>query len=86
MLATGQALPDMPHGVRYAPGGEVVVTKLSEQLRARNFSRAVLLAEPIMPMPTLGDSGYHPDEFDEDGQLWFREHIGPSRLLDEGQS
>lgn len=81
MLTTGQALPDMPNGGRLEPGGEVVVTKLGNQLRQRDFSGTILLVAPVLSTA----DGLHPDEFDETGQLWFREHLGPSRL-DEGQS
>lgn len=81
-LATGQALPDMPNGGRLEPGGVVVVTKVSEHLRQRDFSAAVLLVQPALSPA----DGYHPDEFDETGQLWFREHIGPSRLADEANA
>lgn len=79
MFATGQALPDMPNGGQLAPGGEVIVTKISEHLRQRDFRNAMLLIQPALSTA----DGLHPDEFDESGQLWFREHIGPSNLPDE---
>ena len=41
MLATGQALPDMPHGGRLEPGGYVVVRRVSDDLRIRDFTAAV---------------------------------------------
>lgn len=78
MLSTGQALPDMPNGCRYEPGGQVVVTKLSEHLRARDFTGTILFAAPVLS----ATDGYHPDEFDASGQFWFREHLTPR---DEGQ-
>lgn len=77
MLVTGRELPDMPLGVRYEPAGEVVVTKVNEHLRERNFSAAMLLAYPVLPEPKQGDIGYHDDEFDQDGRMWFREHAAP---------
>lgn len=79
MLSTGQALPDMPNGGELVPGGEVRVTKRSEHLRERDFSGALLLAAPVLSVA----DGYHPDEFDQTGQLIFREHFGPSRLPGE---
>ena len=79
MLSTGQALPDQPNGCAYEPGGVVVVTKMSDVLRQRDFSGAILLAAPALSPA----DGYHPDEFDASGQMIFREHIGPSRLPDE---
>lgn len=74
MLSTGQALPDMPNGGQLAPGGHVIVTKISNELRRRDFSHTMLLVAPALSPA----DGYHPDEFDETGKLWFREHIGPS--------
>lgn len=79
MLSTGQALPDMPNGCAYEPGGLVTVTKISDVLRQRDFRNAILLAAPALSPA----DGLHPDEFDETGQLWFREHLGPSRLPEE---
>lgn len=73
MLSTGQALPDMPNGGQLAPGGHVIVTKISNELRRRDFSHTMLLVAPALSPA----DGYHPDEFDETGKLWFREHIGP---------
>ena len=73
MLSTGQALPDMPNGGQLEPAGQVVVRKLTEVLRVRDFSAAVLLVAPVLSYA----DGLHPDEFDETGQLWFREHVGP---------
>lgn len=79
MLVTGQGLPDAPNGAVYEPGGEVIVTEVAPGLRRRDFKNAVLLAAPALSTA----DGYHPDEFDETGQMWFREHIGPSRLPNE---
>lgn len=83
MLVTGRALPDMPLGVRYEPAGEVTVTKINEDIRERNFSAAMLMAYPVLPEPKHGDIGYHRDEFNEDGQLWFREHVAPGEPHDD---
>jgi hypothetical protein len=82
MLATGQELPDMPHGVRYEPAGEVVVRKLSDGLRARDFSGAILLAQPVLSPSIEAEANYDADEYDEYGVRWFREHLSPT---DEGQ-
>ncbi|MGP4058927.1 hypothetical protein ACTWP6_29640 [Mycobacterium sp. 4D054] len=82
MLATGQALPDMPNGGQLEPGGQVIVTQVAPGLRERNFKDAVLLMAPALSAA----DGYHPDEFDETGQMWFREHLGPSRLPDESRN
>lgn len=82
MLATGQELPDMPHGVRYEPAGEVVVRKLSDGLRARDFSGAILLAQPVLSPSIEAEANYDADEYDEHGVRWFREHLSPT---DEGQ-
>lgn len=77
MLATGQGLPDMPNGGRYEPGGQVVVTKVTGELRRRNFSDAVLFAQPVLSPPAdSADEGYDADEYDADGQHIFREHFG----------
>ncbi len=77
LLATGQALPDMPMGVSYEPSGEVKVCKVSGDLRLRDFSGVVLLAAPVLEPPADGDAGYDDDEFDESNQRWFREHGRP---------
>ena len=82
MLSTGQALPDMPHGGRYEPGGEVVVTKLSARLRQRDFTGAVMWAQPVLSPPNEVEGAYDADEYDEYGVRWFREHLSPT---DEGQ-
>lgn len=79
MLVTGRALPDMPLGVRYEPAGEVTVTKINEDIRERNFSAAMLLAAPALSTA----DGYHPDEFDASGQMWFREHLAPGAPHDD---
>lgn len=83
MLATGQALPDMPMGVSYQPGGEVTVRKMGNDLRTRDFSRAVLFAQPVLSPPNEADAGYDADEYDQTGTRIFREYIGPADF--EGQ-
>lgn len=75
MLATGQALPDSPGGCQYEPSGEVIVRKASEQMRSRDFSRTVLIAQPILPPPSDADAGFDDDEYDANGVRIFREHI-----------
>lgn len=84
MLSTGQSLPDMPHGGRYEPGGQVIVTKHSEALRSRDFRGVILFAQPVLP-PIAGEQDgrpYDADEYDSDGVRWFREHLFHT---DEGQ-
>lgn len=81
MLVTGQAVPDMPNGGALEPGGFVTVTKLSDELRRRDFRNAMLLAAPMLSTA----DGYHPDEFDETGQLWFREHLAPGETNNDDE-
>lgn len=45
LLMSGRTLPDMPNGVSYAPGGEVVVTQLAPGARRRDFRGAMMLAQ-----------------------------------------
>lgn len=79
MLVTGQSLPDMPNGGALEPGGFVTVTKVSDQLRQRDFRYVMLLAAPALSTA----DGYHSDEFDETGQLWFREHLAPGETSND---
>lgn len=81
MLVTGQSLPDMPNGGALEPGGFVTVTKVNDELRQRDFRNVMLLAAPALSTA----DGYHADEFDETGQLWFREHVAPGETSSDDE-